>query len=161
MIVKNINLFFLLYFCSSSLQVCVNQKKKSSSLPPGSHKNLRSCSFLLLLSWGALHLSAVHGKKSSSTVKAIHSSDLRYFLGFLTMSSVYNCLQAKLTVLRLHKLSFIFIILYFFTFSSLCLKCLSPSDKYPVILWTLPKCHLFYTFLILSIMGFLPACSYT
>lgn len=117
------------------------ESKKSSSLLPGRHEHLQSFS----VSWGLLYLSVVDGKKSTSTVKAISNSVLPYRLGLLVISPGYNHSQAKVTVLQLHGLSFIVTPPYFFfTFSSLCLKCRSSSDKYLVILQTSPNCRLLY-----------------
>lgn len=99
--------------------------EKSSSLSPGNHENLQSYSFPPLLRNSS---SIIRGKKSLSTVKTIHNLVLPYLLNTLIISPVFHFSQTELTVLWLHEFTFIFITSYFFTFSSLCLKCLSPSE---------------------------------
>lgn len=107
---------------------------------------------------GALRLPAVHGEKSTSTVKAIHNSALPYLLGLLLIPSVHNRPQAKLMVLWRHELSSMFLTPYFFSCSVPPAWSAFPHmTNIRVILQTLPKCHLFYTFLTLSAWPEIPS----
>lgn len=80
----------------------------SSFMPPGNHENLQSCPFPPLHRWEALHLSVVHGEKSTSTVKAIHSSVLPYLLDLLVISSVYNRVMMPWIVTHFPTTTFVF-----------------------------------------------------